>query len=188
MTISLTRFCKDRDLPKTSVYRRCQELKIDITNGLDEATIARLDQEFAAQVAAKALRPEVLPGNHASAITLKTEVQATSLEQFRTDRIRQYLSNPQEMMEGIDLVLDSIEEGMEAAELQQEQELQQLRQVKRKAQKRLEQFRRRTDEYRLKTDILASIQNSELDEIEDLQEEVNSLGKRGTQSSQPSQS
>ena len=180
MSISLTQFCKDRDLPKTSVYRRCQELKIDVTNGLDEAAIARLEQEFAQTQAARALKPEVLPGNHAKAIALRTNVQSASLEEFRTDRIRQYLSNPQEMMEGIDLVLDSIEEGMEAAELQQEQELQQLRQVKRKAQKRLEQFRRRTDEYRLKTDILASIQNSELDEIEDLQAEVNSLGKSGS--------
>lgn len=46
MNTSLTKFCKDYDLPKSSVYRRCQELNIDTTSGLADADCAVLLKEF----------------------------------------------------------------------------------------------------------------------------------------------
>ena len=118
-------------------------------------------------------------GNHAQSKALTVGALAANLEQFRTDRIRQGLSNPTEFMAGLNGMLDQIEQGMEQAEIQQEQELQQIRLVKRQTKKRIDSFRRRADEYRIKSDILASIQNSELDELEDMATEVNSLGKQG---------
>ncbi len=46
MNISLTKFCKDTGLPKSSVYRRCQELGIDTTNGLSDEAVQQLRHEF----------------------------------------------------------------------------------------------------------------------------------------------
>jgi hypothetical protein len=115
-------------------------------------------------------------GNHKQVKTL-TVPNTASLERFRTDRIRQALANPGEFVGQVDGFLDELEGAMDAAEAQQERELFEIRQTKRQAQKRIEQFRRRSDEYRLKTDILASIQNAELDDLGEMAEEVSSLGK-----------
>lgn len=139
----------------------------------------QLASQSANQTASQPQQIEIEMGNHAQSKALTVSAKSSNLEQFRTDRIRQGLANPQEFMSGLDSMLDQIELGMDAAEAEQEQELQQLRLIKRKTQKRVEQFRRRSDEYRLKTDILASIQNSELDELEELTTEVNALGKQG---------
>lgn len=129
--------------------------------------------------AAAPVQMEIETGNHAQSVALTVGAKSSNLEQFRTDRIRQGLANPQEFMAGLNGMLDQIEQGMEQAEIQQEQELQQIRLVKRQTLKRVQDFRRRSDEYRLKTDILASIQNSEIEELEDIAAQANSLGKQG---------
>jgi hypothetical protein len=98
------------------------------------------------------------------------------LQQFRTDRVRGALANPREFVSGVDGFLDELERGMDAAEAQQEQELLVTRQTKRQALQRIERFRRRADEYRIRTDIITSIQNAELDELYDLACEVVSMG------------
>ncbi|MBD2261053.1 hypothetical protein [Pseudanabaena sp. FACHB-2040] len=171
---SLHAFCKANRLPKTSVRRKALELGFDTANGLNaEAQRALLGEFKTVQV------PEVTieTGNHAAALILKIGSQHSNLEQFRTDRIRQALANPQEFITSLTGFLDQLEEGMGQAEAHQEQELLQVRQLKRQSQKRIEQFRRRADEYRIKTDLLASIQNAELDDLQVLAEETNALGK-----------
>ncbi len=120
---------------------------------------------------------EIDDGNHRESRALTVQAESASLQQFRTDRIRQGLANPAEFMTGLTSMLDQIEDGMDKAEAQQEQELLQTRQTKRQAERRIEQFRRRADEYKIKSDILASIQNDELEQLEDLASEVNRLGK-----------
>lgn len=172
--VSVHSFAKQHDIPRSTLYDRCKALELDTSNGLDEAAQALLLKEFGKEVVPQV---EVEQGNHRSAMTLQVGANAANLEQFRTDRTRSALANPREFMTGLTGFLDQIEEGMELAETQQEQELQQLRQVKRQSQKRIEQFRRRADEYRIKTDVLGHIQNAELDELQDLAEEVNHLGK-----------
>lgn len=172
--ISLTAFCRSHNLPKTTVHDRAKALGLDTSNGLDHAAQTRLLQEFGKNTAPQT---QVEEGNHRNALSLTVGSDAASLEQFRTDRTRQALANPCEFMTGLTGFLDQIEQGMEQAEAQQEQELLQTRQLKRQSQKRIEQFRRRADEYRIRTDILANIQNAELDELQDLAQEVNGLGK-----------
>ena len=115
-------------------------------------------------------------GNHREVKTLAVP-NASSLEQFRTNRVRGALANPREFVAGVDGFLDELERGMDAAEAQQEQELLLTRQTKRQALQRIDRFRRRADEYRIRTDILASIQNAELDELDELADEVASMGK-----------
>ena len=46
MNTSLTKFCKDHDLPKSTVHRRCQELRIDTSDGLAADNCDRLLHEF----------------------------------------------------------------------------------------------------------------------------------------------
>lgn len=46
MNTSLSKFCKDYDLPKSSVYRRCQELGFDTSDGLTPDACERLLHEF----------------------------------------------------------------------------------------------------------------------------------------------
>lgn len=46
MNTSLTKFCRDHDLPKSSVYRRAQELNIDTSDGLAPDDCDRLLHEF----------------------------------------------------------------------------------------------------------------------------------------------
>lgn len=67
MNISLTKFCKDTDLPKTSVYRRCQELGFDVRHGLTPAQCDQLRHEFdlppAAAASPEPIAPDILPRN-----------------------------------------------------------------------------------------------------------------------------
>jgi hypothetical protein len=46
MNISLSKFCKERGLPKTSVYERCRELSFDVSHGLTPAMVVQLEHEF----------------------------------------------------------------------------------------------------------------------------------------------
>ncbi|MEP1079445.1 hypothetical protein NDI52_28960 [Leptolyngbya sp. PL-A3] len=46
MNTSLTKFCKDTGLAKTTVYRRCQELQWDVADGLTPTMCDRLRHEF----------------------------------------------------------------------------------------------------------------------------------------------
>ena len=127
-------------------------------------------------------------GNHSQPVALSVGVQSASLEQFRSERIRQQLANPREFMAGMNNLLDQLEEVMDAAEEQQEAELLQTRSIKRQAARRMDQFRRRSDEYRIKTDITASIQNTELEELSEIAQEANSMGKQPTAQSDFGQS
>jgi hypothetical protein len=46
MNTSLTKFCRDHDLPKSTVYRRAQELQIDTSEGLTPDACVQLLHEF----------------------------------------------------------------------------------------------------------------------------------------------
>lgn len=63
MNISLSKFCKDRGLPKTSVYERCKELKLDVAAGLTPGMVAQLENEFDVTSPTRPIAPDVLPEN-----------------------------------------------------------------------------------------------------------------------------
>lgn len=174
MNISLHSFSKQHNLPKSSVYDRAKSLGIKTSNGLTEEDQTTLLRKFGKQTTPQVTIDE---GSHRNTMTLQVGCDRSSLEPFRTDRTRQALANPREFMTGLTSFLDQLEEGMVQAEAEQELELQTIRHLKRKGQKRLEQFRRRADEYRIKTDLLACIQNAELDDLQALTQEANTLGK-----------
>ena len=125
-------------------------------------------------------RVSVEVGNHTTRKMIHVGATAASLEQFRTQRDRLQLGNRGEFVTHALGFLDQLEEGIEAAEAEQEQELQQIRTAKKQVSKRVAQFRRRADEYRIKSDLLAHIQNTELEDLEDLASELTAMGKPPT--------
>ena len=190
VNISLSKFCKDTGLPKSSVYVRCQELGFSVGNGLTPEMLTTLENEFdvKAPVAGKVV---VETGNHTTSKMVRVGVGAASLEQFRTTRDRQQLANPKQFMGEALEFLDAIEVGMDEAEAQQEQDLQDLRSTKKRVQKRVEKFRRRADEYRIKSDLMTQIQNTEMEDLEDLAGELSAMGKPalgGSSAQSPSES
>ena len=187
MNTSLSKFCRDTALPKSSVYARCKELNFDVTNGLTAAMVASLENEFGVSIAPNPPAPLVAVevGNHATHKMIHVGAAAASLEQFRTQRDRLQLGNRGEFVTHALGFLDQLEEGMESAEAEQEQELQQIRTAKKQVSKRVEKFRRRSDEYRIKSDLLAQIQNTELEDLEDLAGELTAMGKPAAEAAAP---
>ncbi|ESA38099.1 hypothetical protein N836_34035 [Leptolyngbya sp. Heron Island J] len=77
MTISLHKFCTQNNLSKSTVHRRCQELNIDTSNGLDQDAVTRLLNEFSVQPeqtqeseAAEISTLTISTGNHRGALDL----------------------------------------------------------------------------------------------------------------------
>jgi len=187
MNTSLSKFCKDTGVPKTTAYKRCQELNFDVASGLTPAMVTTLAHEFGVNTLVDATVPHVSVevGNHTTRKIIHIGATAASLEQFRTQRDRLQLGNRGEFVTHALGFLDQLEEGMEAAEAEQEQELQQIRTAKKQVSKRVEKFRRRSDEYRIKSDLLAHIQNTELEDLEDLASELTAMGKPAAEAAAP---
>lgn len=179
--VSLSKFCKDHSIPKSSVHARCKELNIDTSEGLDDAAQQILANEFnlvseASMQDVVVPRIEVEQGNHRASIELHTPEQF-SLEKFRTERTRQAIANPAEFMAGIDAVVEGLTAAMEQAELAQESELAQTRRIKAAANRRLGDLKARAQEHRLTTDFVALMQNNELEEVGTVADEIQDMGK-----------
>jgi len=122
----------------------------------------------------KAPEPEVSVGNHQRPVDLAVSSTA-SLETFRTARERTIVTNGQEFMSGLEGLLDAIEQKMTQEEQQQEAQLEQIRIIKKKAEKRIGDFRQRSTEHRLKTDLLGLITNQEVSDVQQIAEEMGDL-------------
>lgn len=63
MNTSLSKFCKEHGLAKTTVYDRCRELGLNVSAGLTPAMVAQLEREFDIDSQTQKITPEVLPEN-----------------------------------------------------------------------------------------------------------------------------
>ena len=85
MNTSLSKFCKESGLPKSSVYQRCKELNFDVTNGLTPSMLSQLEHEFGVNVApTTAAAPGVAVGNHQIVLAPPQLPAQYSLEVLRT--------------------------------------------------------------------------------------------------------
>lgn len=91
MKTSLSKFCRDYELPKASVHRRCSELGIETANGLDQGAIDTLIHEFNANLSgataeqpAEYVQATVEVGNHYIVLAAPEQPQAYSLETLRS--------------------------------------------------------------------------------------------------------
>jgi len=83
MNISLTKFCKDHALPKSTVYRRCGELNIDTSDGVSPADCDRLLHEFDKTPEPEKPQITVESGNHQIVLAAPQLPQTYSLESLR---------------------------------------------------------------------------------------------------------
>ena len=92
MNTSLTKFCKDYSLAKTTVFNRCKELGIDTSEGVSPTDCDRLLHEFdiapsepePAPIQTTALSVEVQTGNHQIVLPTPEMPTGYSLEKLRT--------------------------------------------------------------------------------------------------------
>lgn len=84
MNTSLSKFCKEHRLPKTTVYERCQELHFDVAHGLTPAMVVQLEHEF--DLKPQPTEPPVMPttpmvpeGFVASSVLSSTEILDVAL-------------------------------------------------------------------------------------------------------------
>lgn len=119
MNISLSKFCRDYGLPKSSVFVRCQEMGINTSEGLDEAAVKILENEFDVQ---QAVTPEsrtvsVEVGNHQVALAAPQIPQAYSLEGLRQSEVVQFedpLAIAHQFMQAADLVIAGMDQDVES--------------------------------------------------------------------------
>ncbi|MBD1911263.1 hypothetical protein [Leptolyngbya sp. FACHB-8] len=95
MNTSLSKFCKDNSLPKSSVYVRCQELNFDVSDGLTPSMVEQLRHEFDLQSKQQEETPlspttVVDSGNHKIVLSAPQLPQRYSLEGLRTGEAIQF--------------------------------------------------------------------------------------------------
>jgi len=88
MNTSLSKFCKDTNLPKSSVYNRCKELNFDTSTGLTPAMVSQLEHEFGVSAPVEteqaiATQVTVEVGNHQMVLAAPEMPQTFSLEVLR---------------------------------------------------------------------------------------------------------
>jgi hypothetical protein len=88
MNTSLSKFCKDTNLPKSSVYNRCKELNFDTSNGLTPAMVSQLEHEFGVNAPVEveeSIAPTVTVevGNHHMVVSPPQMPQTYSLDVLR---------------------------------------------------------------------------------------------------------
>lgn len=180
MNISLTKFCKDYDLPKSTVYRRCQELKIDVTNGLDEAAIAQIQNEF--NVVQSEAPAEATPtiavdaGNHQMILATPTLPQQYTLESLRTGEAVSFedpLAIAAQFLEASDMVLA----GMNADIQARQQKLKQTQAAKDAIAQKRQKLELEARLYQLQTQQLDESLTEETAELQAQLAELQKLGK-----------
>lgn len=93
--ISLHGFCRDHNLPKSTVYERCKLLEISTSDGLSSDDCDRLLKEFNVKPAHVSItaesvsltRPHVESGNHQIVLTAPALPVALTLENLRTGTV-----------------------------------------------------------------------------------------------------
>ncbi len=183
MNTSLTKFCRDHDLPKSSVYRRAQELDIDTSDGLAPADCDRLLHEF--NVITAQLEPELSEpakpavtveiGNHAITLAAPEMPQIYSLESLRQSDVVAF-DDPLAIAAQFLQTADALTEEMQRDIRVREQKLQQTQQAKHAIAEKATEFKLEARLYRERTEMLATAQGQK---TQALQQSLKTLGKLG---------
>ena len=137
MKTSLTKFCRDYDLPKSTVYRRAQELQIDTSKGLTPDACVQLLHEFDVvleppeaepiEVEKPAVTVEI--GNHVLVLSQPELPQTYSLESLRQSEVVAFddpLAIAAQFLETADVLTAEMQRDIRV----REQKLQQTQQAK----------------------------------------------------------
>jgi len=188
MNTSLTKFCKDHNLPKSSVYRRCQELNIDTTDGLTPDACDRLRHEFDVELPVQPEPPD----------TTRVSVEVTTSDimpinplqlpigsQFNLNAALAQIDgakgdafdDPTAIVDAVEVLLDQVEHALDHKLDQQQQKLN-------TTQQQVTRLYEKKAEFKLKTAIaanesrkLATAQTQATQQLQQAYQEVLQLGK-----------
>lgn len=161
--ISLTKFCKDNGLAKSTVFNRCKELGIVTSNGLDATAVDQLRAEFSlvSQTEPSATSTlTVLPGNHRGSLALPQVPSEMNLENVRGEVPLSSLQT-----EDIDRFLDACDGFLEAVDTDYQNQLvvtQQKEKGVAKVKAKVEEVRTAKLRYQIRSETL-SLYNRTLD-------------------------
>jgi len=180
MNISLSKFCKDNDLPKSSVYRRCQELKIPTADGLASGDADRLLIEFdcipQAEEPAAVATATVEIGNHQMVLAAPQFPQTYSLASLRSSEaisIDDPLAVAQQFLEAADQIADAMESDL----LNRKAKLNQTRQAKDAIASKAMALKLQQQRYQEKAYQLDSEQSDQTYSLQDALAQLQTLGK-----------
>jgi len=180
MNISLSKFCKDNDLPKSSVYRRCQELKIPTADGLASDDADRLLIEFdrvpQAEEPAAVATATVEIGNHQMVLATPQLPGRFSLESLRTGESSSF-EDPLAVATQFIEAADQISDAMETDLLNRKAKLNQTRQAKDAIAAKAVALRLQQQRYQEKAYRIDSEQSDQTDSLQEALAQLQPLGK-----------
>ena len=188
MNTSLTKFCKDHDLPKSTVHRRCQELRIDTSDGLAADDCDRLLHEFdcipsaAPEPETTALSVEVQTGNHQMILPTPEMPAGYSLEKLRTGEAS-FIKDPLEVATKFLRVADSLKKAMHSDIEARQQRLDQTKQAKEQIEKKASELSLESRLYQMQTSQLDKSVSEETSALQDALVLLQALGKPSQQDS-----
>ena len=190
--VSLSNFAKQHNLPKSSIYRRCSELDISTSEGLDQDAIERLLEDLGLTKQDPSPDPELMPeqhaqrvgttieaGNHAMVLAAPTLPTAFSLESLRSTEVVQF-EDPIAVAQQAIALADQMQAAMAADLALRQANLEAIKQAKNEADRRIDALRLDQLKYQIQADLL---NNATTEQTRDLQQSLghfNSLGKPGS--------
>ncbi len=180
MNISLTKFCKDNDLPKSSVYRRCQELNISTADGLASSDADRLLHEFdlipQTEEPAAAVTATVEIGNHQIVLAHPQLPQTYSLESLRSSEAIS-MDDPLAVAQQFLEVANNLTTAMKGDIAQREQRLNETRKAKDTIAAKAAELRLESRLYQLQTSVLDKSVTAETTALQEALAQLQTLGK-----------
>ena len=184
MNTSLSKFCKDNGLPKSTVYRRCQELGLDTSDGLSPEACDRLRHEFdvvleppeTEPVAVEKPAVSVEVGNHVIVLSQPELPQTYSLESLRQSEVVAF-DDPLAIAAQFLQTADALTEEMQRDIRVREHKLQQTQQAKAAIAEKATEFKLEARLYRERTAMLATAQSQETQSLQQSLTTLQNLGK-----------
>jgi hypothetical protein len=184
MKTSLTKFCRDHDLPKSTVYRRAQELQIDTSEGLTPDACVQLLHEFAVVLEPPEVEPVAVEkpavtveiGNHVLVLSQPELPQTYSLESLRQSEVIAFddpLAIAAQFLETADVLTAEMQRDIRV----REQKLQQTQQAKAAIAEKANEFKLEARLYRERTAMLATAQSQETQGLQQSLTTLQNLGK-----------
>lgn len=193
-SISLSSFCKEYDLPKSSVYKRCQALSINVSEGLRLQDCDRLLLEFGLAPApeAPAIAPEIMPENFIQAgelatvetrsIQLPQGFDASAMVRF-FDGVTGEATDTTSLVAIADLAINAVESAMDSKLQEQRQKLTQAEQDAKALAEKINASKVKLQVKALESKILAERQTTATKSAEDLFADLMNMGKPSSSSS-----
>jgi hypothetical protein len=176
MKTSLTKFCKDHNLPKSTVYRRCQELKLETADGLTPVDLSTLLHEFDLEPTVETPEITVEPGNHQIILSNPQLPQAFTLGGLRYDesvQLEDPLALANQFLQTADLITDAMQQDIQQREIK----LSQTRQAKEKIAKKAAELHLEKRLYQQQAHMIDTAQTSETDALQQSLAALQDLGK-----------